>query len=81
MPLPNQTIFASSYERTDGMAMIRLNSETWIVRAPVHGQAQFWDGQRWVMASLIDIQMGQWPGRFQFDPMRAMQLLETLEAP
>ncbi len=85
LPRPSHNIQATIYEREDGMAILycaRLNHVFWLVRAPVHGQSQFWNGRQWVVNSLIThVLPGIWPADFRFEKEEALTLLDTLQAP
>lgn len=79
------TIVATTFEREDGMAALRIRPDCWTIRAPIAGQTQFWNGSSWVMATLIPLSRTQandsWPAEFKFSMAQALFLLETLDAP
>jgi len=81
MATTKHTITPTVLEREDGMAMLRLANGMWAIRAPIAGQARFWDGLYWVVSSRINTASGIWPLRFQFEAVNAAAILEVLEAP
>jgi hypothetical protein len=75
-------IKATAFEREDGMQAIRVSPTQWVIRAPIAGQTQFWNGSGWVVSSLIERPEGaEWPAQFVFSQGAALAGLEILEAP
>jgi hypothetical protein len=82
-------IVQSQFEREDGMAAIRVKPRQgapfWVLRAPVQGQTRFWNGQEFILTSLIKheetSENGYWPSEYRFSKEEALALLEDLDAP
>ncbi len=75
------TIKPTVYEREDGMQISLVEDSYWVLRAPVKGMTQFWNGSAWIPCVLIEMTKGRWPAEFRFSATKAMDLLSTLEAP